>query len=374
VRADCVESARMYTDADHRFMSRALELAAKAMVHATPNPRVGCVVVREGRIIGEGFTQRPGSNHAEIEALLDARRAGHDLHGAHVYVTLEPCAHFGRTPPCATALIEAHVAMVIAAVEDPNPQVGGRGLEMLRQAGIDVRCGLLKQDAIEVNAGFFSRMTRGRPWVRVKVAASLDGRTGLQNGASQWITSDAARADGHAWRARSCAVLSGIGTIRSDDPRLSVRLVETSRQPLKVLVDSRFEVSPQARLFDGNPTLVVCTRRDAGKAEQLVARNVEVIELPGDANGKVDLAALMRELARRGTNELHVEAGSRLNASLLSAGVIDELLAYLAPCLIGPGQPMIDLPAATSLTQIRRLTLREVVRIGDDVRVLARVQ
>lgn len=364
----------MYTDADHRFMSRALELAAKAMVHATPNPRVGCTVVREGRIIGEGFTQRPGSNHAEVEALLDARRGGHDLHGAHVYVTLEPCAHFGRTPPCATALIEAHVAMVIAAVEDPNPQVGGRGLEMLRQAGIDVRCGLLKQDAVEINAGFFSRMIRGRPWVRLKVAASLDGRTGLENGASQWITSEAARADGHAWRARSCAVLSGIGTIRADDPRLSVRLVETNRQPLKVLVDSRFEVTPQARLFDGNPTLVVCTRRDPVKADQLMGRNVEVIELPGDANGKVDLAALMRELARRGVNELHVEAGSRLNGSLLAAGVVDEVLAYVAPCLIGPGQPMIALPAVTSLTQIRRLTLREVVRIGDDVRVLARVQ
>jgi len=364
----------MYTDADHRFMTRALELAAKAMVQATPNPRVGCVVVREDRIIGEGFTQRPGSNHAEVEALLDARRSGHDLHGAHVYVTLEPCAHFGRTPPCATALIEAHVSMVIAAVEDPNPQVGGRGLEMLRQAGIDVRCGLLKQDAIEMNAGFFSRMMRGRPWVRIKVAASLDGRTGLQNGASQWITSDAARADGHAWRARSCAVLSGIGTVRADDPRLSVRLLETPRQPLKVLLDSRFEVVPQARLFDGNPVLVVCTRRDPHKAESLVARNVEVIELPEDSGGKVDLPALMRELARRGINEVHVEAGPRLNGSLVVAGVADELLAYLAPCLIGPGQPMIDLPAVTNLTQIRRLTLRELVRIGDDVRLLARLQ
>ncbi|HEX4585718.1 MAG TPA: bifunctional diaminohydroxyphosphoribosylaminopyrimidine deaminase/5-amino-6-(5-phosphoribosylamino)uracil reductase RibD [Burkholderiaceae bacterium] len=364
----------MYTDADHRFMSRALELAAKAMVHATPNPRVGCVVVREGRVIGQGFTQRPGSNHAEIEALLDARRSGHDLHGAHVYVTLEPCAHFGRTPPCATALIEAHVTMVIAAVEDPNPQVGGRGLEMLRQAGIDVRCGLLKQDAIEMNAGFFSRMTRGRPWVRIKVAASLDGRTALDNGASQWITSEAARADGHAWRARSCAVLSGIGTVRADDPTLSVRLVETPRQPLKVLVDSRFEVALQARLFDGNPVLVACTRSDPHKAEQLAARNVEVVEMAGDASGKVDLEALMRELARRGINELHVEAGSRLNGSLVQAGLVDELLAYLAPCLIGPGQPIIDLPAVTSLTQVRRLTLREVARVGDDVRLLARTQ
>lgn len=370
----CVKSARMYTDADYRFMSRALELATKAMVLATPNPRVGCVVVRDGRIIGEGFTQRPGSNHAEVEALLDARRSGHDLHGAHVYVTLEPCAHFGRTPPCATALIEAHVSMVIAAVEDPNPQVGGRGLEMLRQAGIDVRCGLLKQDAIEMNAGFFSRMTRGRPWVRLKVAASLDGRTGLQNGASQWITSEAARADGHAWRARSCAVLSGIGTIRSDDPKLSVRLVETARQPLKVLVDSRCEVTTQARLFDGHPVLLVCTRRDADKAQLLADRNVEVIELGADARGKVDLAELMRELARRGINELHVEAGSRLNGSLVAAGLVDELLVYLAPCLIGPGQPMIELPSVTSLTQVKRLTLRDVARIGDDVRLLARVQ
>jgi diaminohydroxyphosphoribosylaminopyrimidine deaminase/5-amino-6-(5-phosphoribosylamino)uracil reductase len=364
----------MYTDADHRFMSRALELAAKAMVHATPNPRVGCVVVRDGRIIGEGFTQRPGSNHAEIEALLDARRAGHDLHGAQVYVTLEPCAHFGRTPPCATALIEAHVTMVIAAVEDPNPQVGGRGLEMLRQAGIDVRCGLLKQDAVDINAGFFSRMLRGRPWVRLKVAASLDGRSGLNNGASQWITSEPARVDGHAWRARSCAVLSGIGTVRADDPRLSVRLIETARQPLKVLVDSRFEVAPEARLFDGHPVLVVCTRRDPQKAEQLAGRNVEVIEVSADTSGKVDLAVLMRELARRGINELHVEAGSRLNGSLMAAGLVDELLAYVAPCLIGPGQAMIDMPEVTSLTQVRRLTLREVVRIGDDVRLLATVQ
>jgi diaminohydroxyphosphoribosylaminopyrimidine deaminase/5-amino-6-(5-phosphoribosylamino)uracil reductase len=364
----------MYTDADHRFMTRALELAAKAMVHATPNPRVGCVVVREGRVIGQGFTQRAGSNHAEIEALLDARRSGHDLHGAHVYVTLEPCAHFGRTPPCATALIEAHVSMVIAAVEDPNPQVGGRGLEMLRQAGIDVRCGLLKQDAIEMNAGFFSRMTRGRPWVRIKVGASLDGRTALENGVSQWITSEAARADGHAWRARSCAVLSGIGTVRADDPTLSVRLVETPRQPLKVLVDSRFEVTPQARIFDGHPVLIACTRGDPHKAEQLAARNVEVIEVAADSGGKVDLAALMRELARRGINELHAEAGSRLNGSLVQAGLVDELLAYLAPCLIGPGQPMIDLPAVTSLAQVRRLTLREVVRVGDDVRLLARTQ
>jgi diaminohydroxyphosphoribosylaminopyrimidine deaminase/5-amino-6-(5-phosphoribosylamino)uracil reductase len=365
----------MFTDADRRFMTRALELAARAMTHATPNPRVGCVVVRDGRIIGEGFTQRPGFNHAEIEALQDARRSGQDLHGAQVYVTLEPCAHFGRTPPCATALIEARVGQVVAAVEDPNPQVAGRGLDMLRQAGIDVRCGLLGQDAVELNVGFFSRMTRGRPWVRVKLAASLDGRTGLPNGASQWITSEAARADGHAWRARACAVLTGIGTVRADDPRLSVRWVETSRQPLKVLVDSRFEVPLDARLFDGHPVLIACARgaSDPDKAAELVRRNAEIVQIEPDARGKIDLGALMSELARRGVNELHVEAGNRLNGSMLSAGLIDEFLMYLAPCLIGPGQPMIELPAVESMSQVRRLALREATRVGDDLRLLARL-
>jgi diaminohydroxyphosphoribosylaminopyrimidine deaminase/5-amino-6-(5-phosphoribosylamino)uracil reductase len=234
----------VYTSADHEFMRRALELAERAMFHASPNPRVGCVVVRDGRIIGEGVTQAPGSNHAEIEALQDARRNGHDLHGATAYVSLEPCSHFGRTPPCATALIEARLARVIAAVEDPNPLVAGRGLAMLRDNGVDVRCGLLANEAAELNIGFFARMNRGRPWLRMKIAASLDGKTALANGVSQWITSEAARTDGHAWRARACAILTGIGTVQADNPQLSVRLVKTSRQPLKVLVDSRLEVDP----------------------------------------------------------------------------------------------------------------------------------
>ncbi|HEX7155849.1 MAG TPA: bifunctional diaminohydroxyphosphoribosylaminopyrimidine deaminase/5-amino-6-(5-phosphoribosylamino)uracil reductase RibD [Burkholderiaceae bacterium] len=363
----------MYTEQDHQFMQRALELAARAMIHATPNPRVGCVIVREGRILGEGYTQPPGSNHAEIEALLDARRNGHDVHGATAYVTLEPCSHFGRTPPCATALIEARIARVNAAVEDPNPQVAGGGLEMLRSAGIDVRCGLLRQQAIEVNAGFFSRMTRGRPWLRLKIAASLDGRTALENGASQWITSEAARADGHAWRARACAVLTGIGTVRADNPSLAVRLVETPRQPLKVLVDSRLEVDPAARLFDGNRVLVACARSDPERIARLVERNAQVVEV-GNARGKVDLAALMRELARRGINEVHAEAGFRLNGALLDDGVVDELLAYVAPILIGPGQGMIEMAALSDLGQARRLTLKEVSPVGDDIRVLARFQ
>ncbi|MFZ5538112.1 MAG: bifunctional diaminohydroxyphosphoribosylaminopyrimidine deaminase/5-amino-6-(5-phosphoribosylamino)uracil reductase RibD [Pseudomonadota bacterium] len=361
----------MYTELDHQLMSRALALAQRALYHATPNPRVGCVIARDGRVLGEGWTQPPGSNHAEVEALLDARRNGHDLHGATAYVTLEPCSHFGRTPPCATALIEARIARVIAAVEDPNPQVAGRGLEMLRANGIDVRCGLLRNEAIETNIGFFSRMNRGRPWVRLKIAASLDGKTALANGAARWITSEAARADGHAWRARACAVATGIGTVQADDPQLTVRLVQTRRQPLKVLVDSRLEVDPGARIFDGEPVLVACAFADESKVARLRERNAEVIELPNE-DGKVDLTALMKELARRGVNELHVEAGFKLNGSLVREGVVDELLVYLAPLLIGEAQGMIHLPALSDLAHARRLSFREVVPVGEDVRIVAR--
>lgn len=364
----------MYSESDHTFMLRALELAQRAAYHATPNPRVGCVIVRDGRILGEGFTQPPGSNHAEIEALLDARRNGHDVRGATVFVTLEPCSHFGRTPPCATALAEAHVARVIAAVEDPNPLVRGKGLDMLRANGVDVRCGLLEQEAADVNVGFFSRMMRGRPWVRVKIAASLDGKTALENGVSQWITSDDARRDGHAWRARACAVLTGIGTVQADNPQMNVRLVDTPRQPLRVLVDSRLEVDPGARFFEGEgPVLVACAVDDAGRTQRLVDKGAEVISLPNE-RGKVDLPLLMKRLAERGINEVHVEAGFKLNGSLVSAGVVDELLVYLAPMLIGEAQGMVHLPALSDLAKAQRLVFREVTQVGEDVRILARLQ
>jgi diaminohydroxyphosphoribosylaminopyrimidine deaminase / 5-amino-6-(5-phosphoribosylamino)uracil reductase len=362
----------VYTPDDHQFMRRALGLAERAMYIATPNPRVGCVIVRDGRVLGEGFTQAPGSNHAEVEALLDARRNGHDLHGATAYVTLEPCSHFGRTPPCSTALIEARLTRVIAAVEDPNPLVAGRGLEMLRSNGLDVRCGLLAAEAIEVNVGFFSRMNRGRPWVRLKIAASLDGKTALDNGVSQWITSDAARADGHAWRARACAVLTGIGTLQVDNPQLNVRLVQTPRQPIKVLVDSRLEADPAARFFDGSPVLVACAFADSERCARLAEVNAQVLELP-NAEGKVDLPSLIRELGRRGINELHVEAGFKLNGSLVREGLVDELLVYLAPMLVGQAQGMVHLPALEDLTQARRLAFREVTQVGEDVRILARL-
>lgn len=363
----------MYSESDREFMLRALTLAQRSAFHATPNPRVGCVIVRDARVLGEGFTQPPGSNHAEVEAILDSRRNGHDVRGSTVYVSLEPCSHFGRTPPCATALSEARVARVIAAVEDPNPAVSGRGLEMLRNGGVDVRCGLLEQEAAEVNAGFFSRMTRGVPWVRLKIAASLDGKTALANGVSQWITSEDARRDGHAWRARACAVLTGIGTVQTDNPQMNVRLVETSRQPLRVLIDSRLEVDPAAHIFDGEgQVLVACAVKKPAAEAALAQRGAEILHLPGDRS-KVDLKALMKALAARSLNEVHVEAGFKLNGSIVSAGLADELLVYFAPSLLGEAQGMLHLPALADLAQARRLKFREVAQIGDDVRLVARV-
>ena len=363
----------MYSESDREFMLRALTLAQRAAFHATPNPRVGCVVVRDARVLGEGFTQPPGSNHAEVEAMLDARRNGHDVRGATVYVSLEPCSHFGRTAPCATALSEAKVARVIAAVEDPNPLVSGRGLEILRNNGVDVRCGLLEQEAAESNAGFFSRMKRGRPWVRLKIAASLDGKTALANGVSQWITSEDARRDGHSWRARSCAVLTGIGTVQADNPQLNVRLVETSRQPLRVLVDSRLDVDPAARIFEGEGrVLVACAVKKPTIEAALIQRGAEILHLPGDRS-KVDLKALMQALAARSINEVHVEAGFKLNGSIVGAGLADELLVYLAPSLLGEAQGMLHLPALSDLAQAQRLKFSEVAQVGDDVRIVARV-
>ncbi|MGN6230244.1 MAG: bifunctional diaminohydroxyphosphoribosylaminopyrimidine deaminase/5-amino-6-(5-phosphoribosylamino)uracil reductase RibD [Trinickia sp.] len=367
----------MFSEADFIHMQRALTLAARGMYTTTPNPRVGCVLVKDGMAIGEGFTQPAGQDHAEVQALKDARRRGHDPQGATAYVSLEPCSHFGRTPPCAHALIDARVKRVIAAMEDPNPQVSGRGLAMLRDASIDVRCGLLAHEARELNIGFVSRMTRKRPWVRMKVAASLDGRTALPSGESQWITGEAARADGHAWRARACAILTGIGTVREDDPQLTVRDVETPRQPLRVLVDSRLDVPLQARLFDGAPPLVFCAgidERNAAQAEALTARGIEVVSL-ANSRGKVDLPAMLKVLGERGINELHVEAGHKLNGSLLREGCVDELLIYLAPSLLGAGSAgMFDLAAPAALDERMRLAFHSIDRVGDDLRILARLQ
>jgi len=359
----------MFTVADHEFMTRALRLAERGLYTTTPNPRVGCVIVRDGAVVGEGFHERAGEPHAEVFAL---RAAGPRAEGATAYVTLEPCSHHGRTPPCVEALIAARLKRVVAAMGDPNPQVSGGGFARLRAAGIEVLSGLLDHEAHELNIGFIARQTRGRPWVRMKVAATLDGKTALANGRSQWITGEAARRDGHRWRARTCAVLTGIGTVRDDDPQLTVRDVETPRQPLKVLVDSKLEVPLEARILEGGNLLIAAAVEDRIKIAELRARGAEVVVLPNRA-GKVELADLTRELARRELNEIHVEAGHKLNGSLLSEGMVDELLLYLAPDVIGDAaRGMFNLPELTDLSGRRRARFHDVRRVGDDIRVLAR--
>ncbi|MFN9154768.1 MAG: bifunctional diaminohydroxyphosphoribosylaminopyrimidine deaminase/5-amino-6-(5-phosphoribosylamino)uracil reductase RibD [bacterium] len=360
--------------ADDAWMARALELAARGLYTATPNPRVGCVLVRDGRVIGEGFHAVAGGPHAEAVALAAAAAAGQDPRGATAYVTLEPCSHFGRTPPCAEALVAAGIERVVAAMEDPNPKVAGRGFARLRAAGIDVMSGVRAAEALDLNVGFVSRMTRGRPWVRLKVAASLDGRTALSNRVSQWITGEAARADGHRWRARACAVLTGIGTVREDDPQLTVRAIETPRQPLPVVVDSGLQLAPAARLLAGGRALVFAAVDDPIARVALQARGAEVVLCP-NAAGKVDLPAMLLELGRRGINEVLVETGTRLNGSLLREGCVDELLAYLAPSLLGErALGMFDLPAMDELAQRAALRFTDVARVGDDLRLRAAVE
>jgi len=360
----------MFSEVDHRFMARALQLARRGLYTTTPNPRVGCVIVSGGQIVGEGWHERAGAQHAEIRAL---EAAGAAARGATAYVSLEPCVHQGRTGPCAQALIAAGVGRVVAAHADPNPLVAGKGLAEIEAAGIAVASGLLEQEARELNIGFCARMTRGRPWVRMKVAASLDGKTALNNGSSRWITGPAARRDGHAWRARACAVLTGIGTVKDDDPQLTVRDVDAWRQPLRVVIDSRLEIPLAAKVIDGGNTLVAAAIDDAAKQRALRDRGAEIF-VCANADGKVDLDALMRELARRGANEVHIEAGVRLNGSLLREGLVDELLVYLAPHLVGDdARGMFHLPELTDLAGRRALEVRDVRMIGGDIRVIARM-
>ena len=360
----------MFSAADHEFMARALRLAERGLYSTSPNPRVGCVVARDGVVVGEGWHEKAGAPHAEIHAL---RAAGEAARGATAYVTLEPCSHHGRTPPCAEALLAAGVARVVAAMQDPNPLVAGRGMALLAGAGVAAECGLLAAEARELNIGFVSRMTRGRPWVRLKLAASLDGKTALENGVSQWITGAAARQDGHRWRARACAILTGSGTVRDDDPRLSVRGVESPRQPLKVVLDSRLEMPEHARIVAGGKVLVATASADEAKGAALRQRGAEIVRL-ADAAGRVDLPALMFDLGRRGINEVHVEGGCRLNGALLAAGLADELLLYLAPCLLGDAaRGMFALPALETLAGRRLLRIHDMRLVGADLRLIARV-
>jgi diaminohydroxyphosphoribosylaminopyrimidine deaminase/5-amino-6-(5-phosphoribosylamino)uracil reductase len=365
-------------------LQRALQLAHQALWLTSPNPRVGCVITQpDGTLLGEGYTQRAGGPHAEIMALRDAAQRGHSVQGATAWVTLEPCAHQGRTGPCCDALAAAGIARVVTAITDPNPQVAGQGLQRLAAAGVQTETldpghpsAIL---ARELNIGFMSRMERGRPWTRMKVATSLDGQSALENGKSQWITSPEARTDGHVWRARACAILTGIGTVLEDDPQLNVRGFDVPRQPHLVVVDSRLDMPLNARLLktlgEGEQArqiwIYTATDTQAEKRAALQAMGVTVIDMPGPG-GKVDLAAMLRDLAGREINELHIEAGHKLNGSFIRAGLVDEVVLYLAPQLLGPGQSMANLPSLTSLSDAVKLAFHSVDRIGPDLRLVLR--
>jgi diaminohydroxyphosphoribosylaminopyrimidine deaminase/5-amino-6-(5-phosphoribosylamino)uracil reductase len=363
------------------MIQNAFELAQAARLLAAPNPAVGCVLVSaHGQVVGSGHTQRAGGPHAEVMALRDAIAKGHSTQGATAYVTLEPCSHHGRTGPCCDALIAAGIAKVVATNTDPNPLVSGQGFERLRAAGVVVEVLPIEHPLAvasrELNIGFFSRMVRKKPWVRMKIAASLDGQTALNNGASQWITSEAARTDGHAWRARACAVLTGIGTVLADNPVLNVRLVDTPRQPHLVVVDSKLETPLDAALFIACRACYIyaAVQNDAKKAA-LEARGATVIYMPGVTPGtetKVDLAAMLLDLAKREINELHLEAGHKLNGSFVREGLVDEFLVYLAPKLLGLGQGMLNFGPLTQLEDGINLSFESVEKLGPDLRLLAR--
>ena len=358
----------MFSQDDHRYMAQALRLAEQGLYTASPNPRVGCVIVKEDKIVGQGWHERAGLPHAEINAL---KMAGENARGATVYITLEPCNHQGQTGPCSDALIQAAVGRVVAALQDPNPLVNGGGLKKLAHAGIRAEQGILEDEARELNVGFVSRMVRGRPWVRVKIAASLDGKTSLNNGNSRWITGEPARHDAHRWRARSCAILTGAGTIRDDDPQLTVRHVETPRQPLRVVVDSKLEITPAARVLQGG-ALVFCAVDDKARIAALTDAGVNVIVLP-NREGKVELGQMMQMLAQREVNEVLVEAGYRLNGSLLEAGLVDELLIYVAPHLLGDkARGMFELPELKDLAGRRELKILDLRMVGPDLRMQVR--
>ena len=366
----------MYSAVDHQFMSEALAEAQKALYLSNPNPRVGCLIVKDGQVIGRGFTQKVGEAHAEVQALADAQSQGNDPAGSTVYVTLEPCNHTGRTPPCVDALIAAKPAKVIVAMSDPNPLVAGKGLEKLRASGIEAFCGLLESDAQELNRGFISRMTRGLPWVRMKIAASLDGKTALPDGKSQWITGPLARADGHHWRAQACAIVTGVGTVKEDDPSLNVRDVATARQPVRIIIDSKLDTPVNAKILndpDQSGVMIICadlsSPENQKKAKIFTDRGIEVIAM-ANAVGKVDLPKLFSFLAKeREMNEIHIESGFKLNGSMLRENCVDELLLYYAPFFMGEGIGMANVATPSTLDLLKEWKVLDQCLFGPDLRL-----
>src|SRR5688572_7762282 len=358
-----------FTEFDKLAMRRALVLAARGLETTHPNPCVGCVIAQGDRIVAEGWHERAGEAHAEAAAL---RVAGEQAAGATAYVTLEPCSHFGRTPPCADAMIAARIARVVFALQDPNPRISGRGAEKLRQASITVHAGLREDEAAELIAGFVKRMKSGRPWVRLKLAMSLDGRTALANGASQWITGEAARDDVQHWRARSSAVLTGVGTVLADDPRLDVRLSPERRQPLRVVLDSRLRTPPESRLLQTRGDVLIFTATaDQALRSALEARGAHVEVMGGQ--GRLDVHAVLMRLGALEMNEVLVECGATLAGELIRAALVDELLIYMAPMLLGPqARALVELPELHDLRASRRFEVIETCHVGQDLRLRLR--
>lgn len=355
---------------DIEWMTRALRLAARGLYTTTPNPRVGCVIVKHGQLIGEGAHLKAGEPHAEVHAL---RAAGAQARGATAYVTLEPCSHYGRTPPCAEALLNAGVARVVVAMQDPNPLVAGKGITLLQAHGLAVTVGVCEAQAMALNPGFILRMTQQRPYVRLKLAASLDGRTALANGHSQWITGADARKDVHHWRAQSCAIVTGIASILKDNSSLTVREVSTARQPLRVIVDSQLRIPVDARVLQDGHALVAYVTGDAAKLDVLQVMGVRTLQLPG-AGGQVDLRSLLQALSAWPCNEVMIEAGATLSGAMLQTGLVDELLLYYAPILMGSqARGMFDLPLLSQMADVRQLALMDVRRFGQDMRIQARL-
>lgn len=357
---------------DVKWMRLAVAQAESVMYLTSPNPRVGCVIVQDEQLVAVGATQQAGGPHAEIRALMQARDKQVDLSRCTVYVTLEPCSHYGRTPPCVQALIQANPQRVVVALLDPNPLVAGRGIRALQEAGIPVKTGVCAAEALEQNPGFMSRMTRKQPWIWLKLAASLDGRSALLNGQSQWITGPEARQDGHRWRARSCVVLTGIGTVLADNPLLTVRGIETLRQPIRAIVDTHLRLPIEAAILNGDPVWVFTTQRDAAKVAQLRQKNAHVITVAQDAAGHASITEVLAYLDQQDINEVHVEAGGLFSGAMLQTGRVDQVISYVAPTLLGPGQPAVALPELQRLNQAQQFEFYDVARMGNDVRLLLR--
>jgi diaminohydroxyphosphoribosylaminopyrimidine deaminase/5-amino-6-(5-phosphoribosylamino)uracil reductase len=358
----------MFSALDHLYMQRALHLAERGLYTTTPNPRVGCVIVNQQQIVGEGAHLKAGEPHAEVHAL---RQAGALAKGATAYVTLEPCSHHGRTPPCADALLQAEVSKVIAAMVDPNPLVAGKGLTYLQAHGVETQHGLMEAQAKALNPGFISRMAQHVPWVRCKIAASLDGKTAMENGHSQWITSEAARLDVQHWRARSCAILTGIGTVLADNPQLTVRSIPDARQPLRVVLDSQLRMPLDARITQGGACLIAYAKDSLQRAVYWQEQGVAVFQAT-DAHGQVCLNTLLRHLAQLQINEVMVEAGQGLNGALMAQQLVNELLLYYAPKLMGgQAQNMLAMPSLTHMAQAVDLTITDIRHLGPDIRVMA---